>query len=840
MSLLNMNSAIANPLKAKTFAAAAPAQSLPLSATDTVGSSAANPFALPANAQHVSFGLGSQPQYISSDGNVYQYDETNGNKLQYKGVNNTKKSMTLTFTGQNKLSNRVVDHEYSRKQVGTERYQIGTEKYVSGYKNEQVGTEQYQTGTEQYQTGTEQVQTGTKQVQTGTELVKTGTKQVQTGTEKYQTGTEKYQTGTEQVQTGTKQVQTGTEQVQTGTELYQTGTEQVQTGTKQVQTGTEQVQTGTELYQTGTEQVQTGTKQVQSGTERYQTGTERVQTGTQQVQTGTEKYQTGTEQYQSGTERVQTGTKISDYTTKIEKGRIDVNRELDGKANAGAVGDIIDGGTSQLMDANKAASFFNSPVAEQYKVSGLTSENNTSQGEHADILKKTDADDMYVAGDPVVGGKGNNYDPKTITPGTGYLTMFEDGTDNGRKTTINAHVDTINQEDKTAFTEYGFVVQDDDGQKTTATLSGGQLKIDGQVLLPGQEKVIGDPNDPVARFYYAAMPGGENGSEEQRLVFESFEKVTPETRQQLIDKGANPAEVDAMRSKTQATFGFRIPDGEGSFRSSAGVEGGLSETTNGVKTYYDAHFSEPDSKSLETTKYHKEPIYSPVYTDKPVYEERPTFGERPVYTDEPVYEECPTYGERPVYTDEPVYEERPTFGERPVYTCKPMYTDEPVYEERPTFGERPVYTCKPVYTDEPVYEERPTFCERPIYGERPVYKEEPVYCQRPVYKQEPVYTDKPVYSERPKYSERPVYKQTPVYSARPKYGERPVYQEVCKPVYGTDYGIDVDYGKSYDKPSHCYKPTSHKHHGSNKKESKGSGKSVSRKSNGFTGLDFSS
>ena len=34
--------------------------------------------------------------------------------------------------------------------------------------------------------------------------------------------------------------------------------------------------------------------------------------------------------------------------------------------------------------------------------------------------------------------------------------------------------------------------------------------INGQPLLPGQQKIIGDPNDPVAKFYYASMPGGDD------------------------------------------------------------------------------------------------------------------------------------------------------------------------------------------------------------------------------------------------------------------------------------------------------------------------------------------
>ncbi|MCE3236484.1 MAG: hypothetical protein K0Q50_2675 [Vampirovibrio sp.] len=627
-----------------------------------------NPYVLQSGDNWVNWTSGTKPQTISYKDNLYRFagTENKGSTLRYESV----KKLPL---GQNNLR---ISFTGDSKQV------------VTGYT-------------------TERVQVGTQKVQVGTE-------RVQVGTEKVQTGTERYQTGTERVQTGTEKVQTGTERYQTGTERVQTGTEKVQTGTERYQTGTERVQTGTEKVQTGTEQVLSGYKQVQVGTER--------------VQTGTERYQTGTEQVQTGTEKIQTGTRISGHTTRVETGSIDVNRELDGKENVGAVGDILDQGTGLLLDANKANEFFTT-AADKYKVSSLTGEDNQANGQNVDIFKKTDADDMYVAGDPIVGGKGNNYKADTITPGTGFITMHEDGVDNGRKVTVNAHVDQINSDGKRAFTEYGFVIQDDSGAKTNATLSGGQLMIDGQPLLPGQQKVIGDPNDPVAKFYYASMPGGENGTNEQRLVFESFEKVTPETRQKLIDAGANPAEVDGLRSKFQSTFGFRIPDGKGSYRSSAGVTGGLSTTDNGVKTYYDAHFAEPGSTKLTTKKEYQDPVYEPVYTEKPIYETRPTYGERPVYTDKPTYEQQPVYTERPVYTDKPTYEDRPTYGERPVYT------DKPKYEDRPTYGERPVYTDKPKYEDRPTYGERPVYTDKPKYQDKPVYKEVPIYenKQKPVY-----------------------------------------------------------------------------------------------------------
>jgi putative membrane protein/RND superfamily putative drug exporter len=676
----------------------------------------------------VPFGLGSQPQFISTGGQVYQYAQTTDKTLSYKAANSKKNhTLSLTYTGQNKPNSNVVGYEQSREQVGTTRY-------VSAYKNVPAGTERYVTGTERYQTGTK------------SEL--TGYKNVQVGTEKYVTGTEKYVIGTES----------------------------------------------------------------------YQTGTKSVLTGYKDVQVGTEKYVTGTERYVTGTERYQTGTEITGYNTTVEKGRIDINRELDGRANGGAVGDILDGGTSVLMDANKASSFFTGATASQYKTTSLLGEDNKTNGEGVDLFKKANSDDMYVAGDPVVGGKGNNYDAKTIVPDTGYMTMFEDGTDAGRKVTINAHVDSINPQGNRAFTEYGFVIQDDQGQKTTAVLSGGQLKINGQALQPGQEKIIGDSNDPVAKFYYASMPGGENGANEQRLVFESYEKPTAETRQKMLDAGANPAEVDALRSKTQASFGFRIPDGKGSFRSSAGVAGGMATTSNGVKTYYDAHFAEPDSFSLETTKYNKEPIYGPVYGERPTYGVRDTYGERGVFEKQPQYEEQPvygvrekygvrdTYGERgvfekqPQYEEQPVYGERPTYGVRDTYGVRPKYEKQPQYEEQPVYGVREKYGVRDTYGVRPKYEQQPQYEKQPVYGVREKYGVRDTYGVRPKYEQQPQYEKQPVYGVREKYGVRQIYKPEPVYS------ERPVYQDISKPIYGTDYGVKIQKDSSYSKPPVSYPP----------------------------------
>ncbi|MBX2860204.1 MAG: hypothetical protein KTR14_03150 [Vampirovibrio sp.] len=292
----------------------------------------------------------------------------------------------------------------------------------------------------------------------------------------------------------------------------------------------------------------------------------------------------------------------SQQSRGAEPRELNVSRELDGVSNTGAVGELLNIGTDHLANANK---YF---LLSKYQVSGLTAEDNEATSKNTNPLSHCEmltADDMYVAGDPWVGGKGNNYAAEEITPETGYLTMFEDGLDDGRKVTINAHVDSINPEGDTAFTEYGFVLQDDDGAKTTAVLSGGELLITGpdgavQKLLPGETYTVGDPDDPVAKFYYADMPGGENGSNEQRVVFESYEKPSQTTLDSLIARGADADAAAALRTMTQASFGFRVPDDEGTFRMSGGVgdDSAMSTTADGVKTYYDAHFNEGNAHSL--------------------------------------------------------------------------------------------------------------------------------------------------------------------------------------------------------------------------------------------------
>lgn len=404
------------------------------------------------------------------------------------------------------------------------------------------------------------------------------------------------------------------------------------------------------------------TERVQVGTRQEQIGTEKVQVGTEKVQTGTEKVQVGTEKVQTGTQHVKVGERVVRIDHRKEQVSLNLSREIDGRNSTGAIGDMLTRGTTQLSDANQ---FFNDSRFASYRVGNLTGEDNqVASGVVDPLTQRLGADDMYVAGDPHVGGKGNNYAQVGVTPQTGYMTMYEDGGDTGRKVTINSNPAIINTQGNKAFTEYGFVARDDAGAKTTAKLSGGKLALtgpDGQskTLLPGETYVVGDAADPVAKFYYADMPGGENGTTEKRLVFESYEKPTPAVVDKLVQSGMSRSEAEGIRNKMQASFGFRVPDGQGSYRMSAGVGSGnaLSTTTNGVKTYYDAHFYKPPERNLSVEKCIEVPIKEPIYEDRPIYTEKPKYEERPVYTEKPKYEERPVYKEVPVYENKkkPIY-----------------------------------------------------------------------------------------------------------------------------------------------------------------------------------------
>lgn len=282
--------------------------------------------------------------------------------------------------------------------------------------------------------------------------------------------------------------------------------------------------------------------------------------------------------------------------------QIHVTRELDGKNDTGVIGQLLTVGTDKVAEANK---YF---AMSQFVTGGLLSDNNQLVATDAVISNPpTDqgkvlcADDMYVAGDPKVGGKGNQYKDEDIKPNPGFYTMFQDGADTGEKITVNAHVETINAEGNTAFTEYGFMIQNPQGQKTQAVLSAGQLTIvdaNGQskkLLPPNDTYFVGDPMDPTAKFYYADAPGaGKNGKPEKRLMVDYYEKPSADTIAKLVAQGADPTEAAQLRSTTTLSYGFRVPDGVDTYASPEGVGAGtpMKVASNGVKTYYDSHYNE--------------------------------------------------------------------------------------------------------------------------------------------------------------------------------------------------------------------------------------------------------
>jgi hypothetical protein len=326
-------------------------------------------------------------------------------------------------------------------------------------------------------------------------------------------------------------------------------------------------------------------------------------------------------------------------TTSGQPKQIEVTRELDGVNDTGIIGELLTIGTSHLSEANK---YF---AMSKFAVSGLLAEDNQAVSSAAVLSEQvgTDCepvlcdDDMYLAGDPGVGGKGNNYQYQHVDVTPGYYTMFEDGRDSGPKITVNAHVDQINPQGSKAFTEYGFVVQNEQGVKTKATLSGGVLTIvDGngqsRKLLPGQEYTVGNPGDPVARFYYADVPGaGENGSTEKRLMVDYFEKPSQETINNLVAQGAKAEDVQALRNRTTMSYGFRVPDGINTFAMSQGVGSGatLTATKDGVKTYYDAHYTEGSCTVLNTAPY-PSPAPSPTPAPSPAPYPNPSPSPAPV------------------------------------------------------------------------------------------------------------------------------------------------------------------------------------------------------------------
>lgn len=271
-----------------------------------------------------------------------------------------------------------------------------------------------------------------------------------------------------------------------------------------------------------------------------------------------------------------------------------VSRELDGKNNGGAVGAAID----NVAETNK---FFLLP---QNRARGVHDINAGGPQTDAVLLGQTKnavlcANDMFVAGDPFVGGSTNGYKPTDIDPAPGWYSMFKDGSSSARNVSINGRVETINKEGQKAFTQYGFVFRDDSGQTTKAVLAGGRMLIgtpDGQhkvLLPPNGQHVVGDPKDPTAKIYYGTRPGDG----EPRLLVDYYEKPTEASIQKMMAAGIDEATARAKRTVTTSSYAWRIPDQFGpANRAPQGYPTGefWPNTADGNKTYYDTHWQERD------------------------------------------------------------------------------------------------------------------------------------------------------------------------------------------------------------------------------------------------------
>lgn len=283
-----------------------------------------------------------------------------------------------------------------------------------------------------------------------------------------------------------------------------------------------------------------------------------------------------------------------------------VSAELDGRHETGFVGDFLTTGTQNLSEAQKAL------LLERYKANGLFDANADLVGDTAKLIGESwedkalsGADDMYVAGDPLVGGKGNQYAAVHVDAGERYVTMFKDGGEHGRGIVANALSEPINPEGNTAFTQYGLVFTDDHGNESKLKIAGGTATVtdhtgkEVKIRPPHGEYVVGDPADPVARVYYAEL----EGKGEPRLVVDYYEKPTPEAVEELVAAGLDRHTAENKRSVTTASFGFRVPDDHpgGTSRLPMGRRNGkpLMETKDGVKTYYDVHWNESEKTKFE-------------------------------------------------------------------------------------------------------------------------------------------------------------------------------------------------------------------------------------------------
>jgi len=321
------------------------------------------------------------------------------------------------------------------------------------------------------------------------------------------------------------------------------------------------------------------------------------------------------------------------YNTTYSSGEVGVGTNLDGTSDWGFYGNWLE--SNQVGDPNFIINELeNGNNLQQFSVNGLFGTNSHTLAQDTNVIDTNLADGIagdhdhegYLAGDPVVGNDQTNYAPTTVDPASvGYYTFHQDYDEDGAGWEIVDHIKTINSQGNKANTEYGFVLTDESGDVTKVGVSGGVVTINppnGAAPTTFQDDGSGNPytiyrddGRVLAKFYYADMPGGENGTTERRLVADKYEYPSDSVRQQLLDSGVSQTEVDNLVGIDQMTLGFRIPDGQGSYRMSAGVapsQAPINQSKN-VGTYYDVHLNLGPTHTFRTNNSTCTPIYGNVY-----------------------------------------------------------------------------------------------------------------------------------------------------------------------------------------------------------------------------------
>jgi hypothetical protein len=284
---------------------------------------------------------------------------------------------------------------------------------------------------------------------------------------------------------------------------------------------------------------------------------------------------------------------------------IGVHRDLDGHMATGALGVLLNRGAS----LGQSAQVIRDP---RFASTGFFDKNAGLQTTAVNVancnVEGPGGNDLYLAGDPLIGGKDNGYNALTVDPNGGFTTLLKD-----RNIVLNGLAETINPQGKEAFTQYGGVIAGPGGD-FRFKLAGGVTDIttpDGKSfqLDPSKQQkfVIGDPANPVAEIGVGLF--GTKGAEEKRVYVRQYEKPTPEVVAQMTRLGIPAADIAKYRTSNLVTFGFRTPDGGVTERNSAGLPQQSLVSPNGVKNYYDIHVSKEDSFRLEKPATQPQPYY---------------------------------------------------------------------------------------------------------------------------------------------------------------------------------------------------------------------------------------